>query len=159
MALEEVVAGLLPSTVPLRLKWPNDLLVGGAKLSGILLERADDAVVIGVGVNLAHHPALADRATTSLADHGAAIAPAAFADRLAEMMAAWRHHWRVDGLAPVLARWTARAHPPGTALDAALPDGTRVSGAFGGLAADGALLLDLPDGERRVIHAADVFLV
>ncbi len=51
----------------LLIKWPNDLLLGGAKLSGILLERSGDAVVIGFGVNLAHHPDDLDRAATSLA--------------------------------------------------------------------------------------------
>lgn len=143
----------------LRLKWPNDLLLGGAKVSGILLERADDAVVIGVGVNLAHHPALAERATTSLADHGASVSAAAFAERLAEMFAAWLFHWRQDGLAPVIRRWTERAHAVGTRLVANLPDGEVIAGAFVRLSAEGALVLALADGHERAIHAGDVFLV
>lgn len=141
------------------LKWPNDLLLDGAKLSGILLERADDAIVIGFGVNIAHHPDLPDRVTTSLAAQGVAVAPGEFVTRLAEMFAAWLHHWRHDGIAPIVARWTARAHPPGTPLIARLPDGTGVEGTFDMLAADGALVLRLEDGAVRVIHAADVFLV
>ena len=155
-ALEETT-GQLVDAAKLRLKWPNDLLLGAAKVSGILLERADDAVVIGVGVNLAHHPALSDRATTSLAEHGAAVTPADFAERLAGMFAAWLFLWRRDGLAPVIARWTERAHPPGTRLAATLPDGEVVDGTFVRLAADGALVLGLADGVERVIHAGDVF--
>ena len=141
------------------MKWPNDLLIGGAKVSGILLERAGDAIVIGIGVNIAHHPDLSDRPTTSLAAHGIAITPADFLARLADMLAAWRSIWRGEGLAPIVARWTERAHPIGTPLIARLADDTSVEGAFDGLAPDGALLLRLADGGSRVIHAADVFLV
>lgn len=158
VALDETI-GQLVDTALLRLKWPNDLLVAGAKVSGILLERAGDAVVIGIGVNLAHHPALEDRRTTSLAEHGVTIAPATFLDRLAEMLAAWIALWRRDGLTPVIARWTARAHPIGTAIVARLPDDTAVDGTFDGLDRDGALRLRLADGTVRAIHAADVFLV
>lgn len=158
VALEEC-AGRYVAPALLRLKWPNDLLLGGAKVAGILLERAEDAVVIGIGVNLAHHPALPDRATTSLADHGAAVTPIAFAERLAAMVAAWLSLWRRDGLAPVIARWSARAHAAGTPLTAHLPDGASVTGRFERLAEDGALVLGLADGSSRVIHAGDVFLV
>ena len=157
MALEEVVGRLVPGRT--MLKWPNDVLLGGAKMSGILLERAGDAVVIGIGVNIAHHPDLPDRPTTSLAAHGVAITPADFAVRLAEMLAAWLTIWRTDGLGQVVARWVSRAHPCGTPLVARLADGEDVPGTFDGLASDGALLLRLADGGARAIHAADVFLV
>lgn len=143
----------------LRLKWPNDLLLDGAKLSGILLERAEDAVVIGIGVNLAHHPDLPDRPTTSLAAHGATVDPAMFLETLAESVARWLARWRTEGLAPVRQRWIDRAHPIGTALTVRLPDGGATDGLFDGLDADGALILRLASGERRVIHAADVFLL
>ena len=156
VALMEVVVEILPIA---RLKWPNDLLVDGAKLSGILLERADDAVVVGVGVNLAHGPDLADRPTTSLAAHGIDMAGAAFAPLLAEAFARWLDRWRTYGFAAVRAQWLAAAHPVGTPLRAALPDGTTLAGAFEDLDADGALILRLASGERRAIHAGDVFLV
>lgn len=141
------------------LKWPNDLLLDGAKLSGILLERAEHAVVVGVGVNLAHHPDLPDRPTTSLAAHGFVVDPAVFAEMLADSFARWLGRWRADGFAPVRARWLDCAHPRNTALAAHLPDGTSVGGLFDGLGPDGALILRLARGERRVIHAADVFPV
>jgi BirA family biotin operon repressor/biotin-[acetyl-CoA-carboxylase] ligase len=141
------------------LKWPNDLLIDGAKVSGILLERADDAVVIGIGVNLEHHPDDLHRPTTSLAAHGATADPADFLDTLAAAFARWLSRWRSEGLAPVRARWLERAHPPGTALSASLPDGSAVEGLFEGLDGDGALILRLAAGGRRVIHAGDVFLI
>lgn len=143
----------------LMVKWPNDLLINGAKLSGILLERADNAVVVGIGVNLAHHPDLPDRPTTSLAAYGAAFAPEPFAEMLAESFARWLDRWRAEGFALVRARWLALAHAVGTALSVHLPGGDSVQGLFDGLDANGALILRLAWGERRVIHAADVFLV
>ena len=158
VALDEAVRVYLRDAA-LVLKWPNDLLLDGAKLSGILLERVDDAVVVGIGVNLAHHPDLPERPTTSLAKHGAVVEPADFADTLAEAYARWLATWRSGGVAPVRARWLDRAHPAGTVLTARLPDGDVLEGLFAGLDGDGALTLRLAGGGTRVIHSADVFQV
>lgn len=159
VALEEVVSAYLARTGLVTIKWPNDLLLDGAKLSGILLERAGDAVVIGIGVNLAHYPTDLDRRVTSLAAHGGAPDPADFLENLADAFARWLGIWRGEGLAPVRARWLGRAHPVGTALTARLPDGSAIDGLFQGLDDAGALILRLADGATRVIHAADVFLI
>ncbi len=159
VALEEAVGAVLPDATWLRLKWPNDLLLDGAKLSGILLERAGAHVVIGIGVNVVDHPALDDRATTSLHAAGAIVDAATLLDDLADRFAAWLARWRSGGIAPVASRWAERAHPQGTVLDVRLPDGLSVRGRFLGLDDGGALLLGLADGTRRVIHAGDVFLV
>ena len=158
VALEEAVAAYLGAGAA-RLKWPNDLLVAGAKLSGILLERAGDAIVIGFGVNLAHHPADTDRLATSFAAHGITVGAEDFLVTLAECLARWLAKWRGEGIAPVRDRWMARAHPSGTALTARLPDGVAVDGVFERLDADGALILRLADGTARAIHAGDVFLI
>ncbi len=155
VALEEAVSVFVPGV---QLKWPNDLLIGGAKLSGILLERAGDAIVIGFGVNLAHHPENLERPATSLAAHGVTPDPELFAETLAESLARWVASWR-EGLGPVRDRWLARAHPIGTALTARLADGSSLDGLFGGLDANGSLILRLADGTSHVIHAADVFLI
>lgn len=157
VALEETVSAWLPGRA--RIKWPNDLLIDGAKLSGILLEGAGDAVVIGIGVNLAHHPVDLDRPATSLAAHGAMAAPEDFIEALADSFARWVEKWRGEGIDTVRRRWVGRAHPAGTALTARLPDGGAIDGLFDGLDRDGALILRLADGTRRVIHAGDVFLL
>lgn len=81
LAAHQAVMALAPGLSDLRLKWPNDLLVGEAKLAGILLERHANAVVVGIGVNLAQAPDVPDRKTESLSGLGYAIARDAFADR------------------------------------------------------------------------------
>jgi BirA family biotin operon repressor/biotin-[acetyl-CoA-carboxylase] ligase len=157
VALEEAVRVFLPTGATI--KWPNDLLIDGAKLSGVLLERAGDAVVVGIGVNLIHRPELTDRPATSLAAQGVAVEAATFADILAESFARWLSRWRGEGLDPIRQRWLDRAHAPGTALTVRLPDGNAHDGLFDGLTTEGALILRLADGARHVIHAGDVFLI
>ena len=164
VALEETVRLFLDRegtgrAAGLALKWPNDLLLDGAKLSGILLERSGDCVVIGMGVNLAHHPEGLDRRTTSLAAHGAAADPALFLETLAEIFTRWVARWRGEGIGPVRDRWAARAHPPGTARTARLPDGSAIEGLFLGLDSDGALRLRLADGSAHAMRAGDIFLL
>jgi BirA family biotin operon repressor/biotin-[acetyl-CoA-carboxylase] ligase len=153
VALEEV-ASAYAGDARLQLKWPNDLMAGPAKLAGILLERTGDAVVIGFGVNLAHHPENLERPTASLAALGAgAPDPALFLTDLAEALARWIARWRGEGLGPVRARWLERAHPVGSALVTAGAEGL-----FAGLDAQGALLLRRADGAVETIRAGDVFL-
>lgn len=142
-----------------QIKWPNDLLVDGAKISGILLERTGEWVVIGFGVNLVHAPEVPGRATAALAPHMRPTDAATFTRLLADTLDEWLSVWRAAGLAPVVARWLSRAHPGGTPLAARLPSGGEERGVFGGLTADGSMILRLADGGSRVIHAGDVFLV
>lgn len=159
VALYEALTVFAPDA-PLAIRWPNDLVAGDAKLAGILLERHGDAVVIGIGANLAHHPDLPDRLATDLAELGGAAPDAAtVAETLVESFARWLAIWRGAGLDAVIARWSAAAHPRGTALAARLPDDEAVTGLFDGLDASGALRLRLADGAVRVIHAADVLAV
>jgi BirA family biotin operon repressor/biotin-[acetyl-CoA-carboxylase] ligase len=159
VALDQVVAAYAGADRVL-IKWPNDLLAGGAKLAGILLERSGDAVVIGFGVNLAHHPDIADRPATSLPALGLAPpTPDLFLADLAQSFAQWLAHWRSEGLAPVRRRWLDRAHAIGTPLSAEAADGTRYDGLFDGLDAEGALRLRLPGGSVEIVRAGDVFLL
>lgn len=156
VALEETLRAYGAETW---IKWPNDLYLGAGKLTGILLERAADAVIVGLGVNLAHHPEGLDRPVMSLAEAGmAAPDPGPFLADLAEAFARWLTLWR-GGLEPVRRRWLERAHPIGTALSARLPDQPPIAGLFDGLSPEGALRLRLPSGEVQVIHAGDVFTI
>jgi BirA family transcriptional regulator, biotin operon repressor / biotin---[acetyl-CoA-carboxylase] ligase len=141
------------------IKWPNDLFIADAKLTGILLERSGDAVVVGIGVNLAHHPEGLDRAVTSLVAQGVTPPdPDMFLRDLGQSFARWLGVWRA-GLEPVRKRWLERAHPVGTALSVRIPDQPPIDGLFEGLDENGALRLRLASGECQVIHAGDVFTI
>lgn len=158
LALLEAVSPLITPPSKALLKWPNDLLIGGAKLSGILLERAGDAVIVGIGVNLAQAPAVEGRATIALAEFGPAPDRDLFAASLARNFAAELERWRSFGLEPLLRRWQAAAHPIGTPLRVGEPGEEPLEGTFAGLASDGALQLTLTDGTTRTIHAGEVRL-
>jgi BirA family biotin operon repressor/biotin-[acetyl-CoA-carboxylase] ligase len=154
VALEEVAAAYAEPG-KLQLKWPNDLIAGHAKLAGILLERAGDAVVVGFGVNLAHHPKDLERPTASFASLGfGSPEPGVFLLDLSEAFARWLARWRGEGLGPVRSRWLERGYPVGTALST-----TGAEGLFEGIDSTGALLLRRADGQIETIRAGDVFLL
>lgn len=142
---------------PLMLKWPNDLLLGDAKLAGILLERSGDRVVAGIGVNLAGAPQIAGRKTAALRPirH---VVPQAFAAVLAGKFAQLLAAWRDADPAQFAQAWMARAHPIGTALEVHSGPGERVSGTFHGIEPDGAMRLKREDGGIDLIRAGDVTL-
>lgn len=145
-----------PST--LKLKWPNDLMIGRAKLAGILLEREGDTIIVGIGVNLAAAPPVADRETIALAALGPAPDRDLFAGAMAANFASELERWRTYGLGPLLDRWQAAAYPKGTALTVQPPGEDLCRGLFAGLSEDGSLILSLDNGSQRVIHAGDVML-
>lgn len=151
-ALARTVAALAPD-IEMRLKWPNDVTIDGAKCSGILMERSGDSVVIGVGVNLVSAPALPDRATVALADKGVAIERDHFAETLAIAMADELATWRREGVESIVRAWLPRGHPIGTPLHVSEQG---IDGTFDGLASDGALRLRRDDGAVMLIHAGDV---
>jgi BirA family biotin operon repressor/biotin-[acetyl-CoA-carboxylase] ligase len=158
LAAYEALVPLLPDPRALQLKWPNDLMLAGAKLAGILLEREGDAIIVGIGVNLARAPELPDRRTIALS----ALRPAPDRDSFAASLAAAFNReverWRTYGLDPLLRRWESVAHPQGTPLTVYPPGEGAIEGGFAGLASDGALLLRLADGSSRAIHAGDTML-
>lgn len=158
LAVYESCAAMMADPASLSLKWPNDLLIGRAKAAGILLEGQGNSVIVGVGVNLAVAPSVEGRETCTFATFGPAPDRDVFAHRLAEQFACDLDRWRNFGLEPVLSRWQAAAHPPGTPLSVHDPDGSVATGQFDGLAADGSLRLRLADGTTRAIHAGDVML-
>ncbi|WP_257550244.1 biotin--[acetyl-CoA-carboxylase] ligase [Sphingopyxis sp. DBS4] len=154
VALAKVVKIFAPSVL-LELKWPNDLLVDGAKCSGILLERSGDSVVIGIGVNLASAPRLPDRKTFCFADSGIAIDRDRFAEALAVALTDALWAWRQEGVESIVRAWLPLGHPVGTPLRVSEQG---IDGSFDGLAPDGALRLRRADGEVMLIHAGDIEL-
>ncbi|WP_291842555.1 biotin--[acetyl-CoA-carboxylase] ligase [Maricaulis sp.] len=144
-----------------RLKWPNDALVGGRKVAGILLESGPAPggglwLAVGIGINLAEAPDDSERPATALARHGQALAPRAALDILITAFERERQSWQLGGFGPVRDRWLTRAHGLGEICEARL-EGETLKGIFADLGPDGALRLDLVGGGRRYISAGDVF--
>jgi BirA family biotin operon repressor/biotin-[acetyl-CoA-carboxylase] ligase len=137
------------------LKWPNDLLLLGKKLAGILLERSGDRVVIGFGVNLASVPQLADRPCASFSGE---VTPQEFAPALAESFERLLQLWRQSEPLFLAQAWLARAHPVGTRLTVHSSRDETVTGRFDGIQSDGALRLRLDDGALEIVRAGDVEL-
>ena len=163
LAVYDLAKAVLPEGAPLAIKWPNDVMVGDRKLSGILLEAASgpdglvDWLIIGMGVNLAPAPHRdAPQAIDLVSAGGARLTPEAAASRLLECLGHWLEAWRAEGFAPIRDAWRARARDLGRAVIARLPNET-VEGVALDLAEDGALVLALPDGGERRIAAGDVF--
>lgn len=163
LAITEAAEELLPAGTRVRIKWPNDVLVNGAKLSGILLEsslRAGkprlDWLIVGMGVNVATHPPATDYPATCLAEAGStADVPTALAAVLRRFFA-WRHRWGQEGFVPLRDAWLARAHRPGETIEVRR-EGETLRGRFAGLDPEGVLLLDIPGGGHVRIGMGDVF--
>ena len=147
-----------------RLKWPNDILAGSAKLGGILLESAgtgrDEApvVVIGTGLNLGHAPEDLGRPAASLHDFGiAASGREAFA-ALAWTTAEWLARWNEGlGFETIRGAWQTRAQALGAPISVRL-GGDLLTGTFLGIDEGGALRLAVADGDERRVTAGDVTL-
>lgn len=158
LAVLDAVGPLIPPPYRPELKWPNDVLIGGAKLCGILLEGAGSGVIVGIGVNLAAAPDLPDRKTIALAQFGPAPDRDLFAATLARQFDIEVERWRTFGLEPLIRRWLLAGHPTGTPLLVGEPGEEPLRGTFAGLGNDGALQLRLADGTTRAIHAGEVRL-
>lgn len=162
LAVHDTLCRWMPAE-RVRLKWPNDTLVDGRKISGILLETATAGdrrelpwLAIGIGINLVHAPALATYPATFVNEHGIAPAPLA---ALAELAGAWDARfriWQAQGFPAIRAAWLAHAAGLQTMIDVRLP-GETISGIFETIRPDGALELLCPDGQRRAIAAGEVF--
>jgi BirA family biotin operon repressor/biotin-[acetyl-CoA-carboxylase] ligase len=156
--------GELAPAVGLHCKWPNDLLANGKKVSGILLETEmvssdqPDFVILGIGINLVSSPRDTPYPATSLAEEGAPrITPAMMIAALIRHFAGWLTTWQQDGFAPIREAWLSRAMGLGEPIQVRLERDT-LHGRFVDLDNDGALLLDMPSGSRRVA-AGEVFPV
>jgi BirA family biotin operon repressor/biotin-[acetyl-CoA-carboxylase] ligase len=160
LALHDAVAEVAPQLGPaLTLKWPNDLLLGGAKLAGILIEGESDpvfAAAIGMGVNCAHHPDSTAYPATDLASAGALVTPEALHAALAAAMARRLAQWaKGRGFASIRADWLKRAAGLGGDIRVRLPE-REFSGRFEGLDEVGRLLV-VHDGALTAVGAGEVF--
>ena len=162
LGLGDALQPLVGPALPLRYKWPNDLLANGRKLAGILLESETSAsdkvdfVVVGIGVNILSAPEDVEFPATSLAAEGVAGAiPAVVLEGFVRHFADWARRWQEEGFAPVRAAWLAVASGLGERIRVRLARDT-LFGRFLDLDDDGALVLDAAEGRRR-IAAGEIF--
>lgn len=163
LALHDAISDRLNETKrdALRLKWPNDLLFGGSKVAGILVEGmqtgARHAVVIGIGVNCAHAPSGTAYPSTDFKTQGISLAPEAFIGALGEALLFRLSQWaRGTGFSAIRSAWLDRVAGLGGAIEVRLPERS-LSGRFETVDETGALLVVLADGGREIVRAGDVF--
>lgn len=163
LAVADVIDTLAPGCA--RLKWPNDILVRGRKIAGILLEAGNRSgspsaspwVAIGIGINLAAHPDHTAFPATSLAREGLASPSVSEAfELLVSAVESWLKVWREEGFSPIRSAWLARATGLGSQIEVRLPE-QRYKGRFVGLDEDGALTLEEADGTFRRINAGEIY--
>lgn len=166
LALRDALADLTGRPEALALKWPNDVLMNGGKLAGILLESAGaggriDTLIIGIGVNLAAAPDTSEVepgavAPVSLAgETGVAITPEAFLDHLAPAHDRWERQFTTYGFAPIRTAWLQGAARLGETITARMARDT-LTGVFTDVDMEGHLVLQTTHGTQR-IAAADIF--
>lgn len=153
-------------TSPPQLKWPNDVLIRGEKISGILLENIGEAVIVGIGINLMSHPEGTEYPATNLLEH---ISPEALNDAetiftgaaimlplLAKEFDDGVKQFIAQGFAPIRAQWLERARGIGGEVVVRLADET-FTGQAVDLLENGALRVALANDTIRDVHAGDVF--
>lgn len=168
-AVADAVQVAAPRGAFVHVKWPNDVLVENKKIAGILMEAEFDAanpgqlewLVLGIGINVATHPADTDSEypATSLAGQGgrgAGLDVQALLDTLAKRFLAGLVTWRNLGFGPIRRQWLVRAKGLGGPVRVRLPNET-LHGIFAALDEDGALVLHLDGQPNRRITAGDVF--
>jgi len=166
LALVDALVAVTGRADAFTLKWPNDVLLNGGKLAGILLESVgreggSRRLSIGIGVNLADAPAVSEveagalRPVSLVGETGHAVHPCDLLAALAPAFAGWERRFVTYGFAPVRETWLARAARLGRRVTARTPS-EEVTGVFETVDASGALVLRTSDS-RRSIAAADVF--
>jgi BirA family biotin operon repressor/biotin-[acetyl-CoA-carboxylase] ligase len=164
IAVGETAASFIPAGRRVAYKWPNDVLVDGAKIAGILLESAPrpdgnaDYVIIGTGINVAWQPPAGETAyaVTGLAALGAKASVEQVLEAYCRQLAKWIGIWRHDGFAVIRSTWLARAGNLGQTIEVKSgQDNCR--GRFAELDASGALILELEGGTTRRITAGEIF--
>ena len=150
LAVADTVEAMLPRNTRVLLKWPNDVLVSGAKVAGILLEQEADATIIGIGLNVLQAPSNAAYKTTTIVANGGIASVDGARDILLQRIGQHLSAWQADGFAVIREQWLQRSYPIGAAIRANV-GGQALAGHFAGLDVDGALLLDTQAGHQRIV--------
>jgi len=161
LALREAFVALTGHDEAYALKWPNDVLLNGGKVAGILLETVGEHLVIGIGVNLVHAPRPdqvepgAVTPVSVLGETGVSVTPEDFLDALAAAYARLETQYLTYGFAPIRTAWLSHAARIGEVVTARTMRGETV-GVFEDVDTSGSLILNTGQG-RVAITAADVY--
>ncbi len=165
LAIYDAVIQSLPANDErVSIKWPNDLLIGGAKTSGMLMESSNPGgngrwpLAIGIGINVVEHPEGTPYPATHLHEHGSTVMPELLLQRLAFAFDGWHSIWAEGhGFDRILGAWADRASGKGETVQVNYGDRT-LEGTFQDIDEAGALLLRLDDGSVERVMAGDLFL-
>lgn len=158
ISMSEAIADDLPAG-SVTMKWPNDLLINGAKNVGILLEgngTSASPVLIGSGVNITSAPTDTPYPATTLRDAGSNIEPAHLLERYIDALSRWTERWNNQGFSPIRAQWLTIAAGIGKPVTIRLPGGEK-RGTFIDVDEVGTLVLETEGGKTEKVSAGDVF--
>lgn len=156
LAVRDAICDVAGLAAQVKLKWPNDILCGGLKLGGILIEGELPFIVVGIGVNCAHHPDRTRYPSTDLSACGAPVSPEEVFQQLSARMCERLIQWNEGaGFASTRADWLQYAFRHGGNIRVSIGEGD-VTGIFDTLDDTGRLVLRLPDGGQQAITAGEV---
>lgn len=164
IAIGETIADLAPKDCDIKYKWPNDVLINGRKVVGILLEsgiyKDSHWVVLGTGVNVSSNPPDSEimYPASNLKDCGIEVAVTELLGAYLVKLDTYLTQWQAQGVAELIAIWRARMGGLGQRIEVQLTEEERVSGIFKTLSDEGIMILETGTGEEQEVFSGDVFL-
>lgn len=157
VAVLESIKAFYPSLSP-QLKWVNDVLIDEKKVCGILLEKVNNSLLIGIGVNLSEAPVSPDFTACSLQNYGKQISSEEFISILLDIFKTKYNTWLQLGFNPIRNSWKKNCYRLGEQIKVGFPDGTELSGRFKDIDRDGMLIIGVR-GKERFINAGEIFSI
>ena len=157
LVISDIVSNITPDNTKVEVKWPNDVLVNGAKICGVLLEIVNNKLSIGVGFNVKSAPVIPDYETCCLSDLGVNVDKLEILNQLIERFNQWFDAWEKQGFDVILSMWKSRAKGIGSPIKVNLATET-ITGTFVDVNGDGAIVLET-DAGRKLINSGEVVLV
>lgn len=165
LAVGDAISCFLAPEKSVQYKWPNDVLIDGKKVAGILLESASKAnnqkidwMIAGIGINVLVSPTKLDQPVTSIAQEssGDTVSVEKVLDRFMHNVALWRTAWEQRGFSNIRKEWLSKAYGLGKEISVMFR-GEKIHGIFKDMDEEGLLVLELPNGEEQRISSGEVF--
>ena len=157
VSVRDAISSLLPKTAKISFKWPNDLLIEGKKIGGILIEKKDDCYVIGIGLNVKNAPNLDEGKSISLQMVGVSINCDLLVQKIVKKFRIWDRVWKKQGFTIIRNVWVENAIGLGSRIVITAANGIEERGVFIDVDETGALHFIKDNGEKKKIFAGEVF--